>query len=52
MSLNVSARATNYPDSRFTTFFDDFFSDLYDNTVWSILGTGTIVMQSTNGGVP
>lgn len=51
MSLNISARATNYPDPRFTTFFDDFFSDLYDNEVWSVVGTGSLTMQSINGGV-
>jgi hypothetical protein len=51
MSVLLSTRATNYPDPRFGTFFDDFFSDLYDNQVWSIIGTGTVVMQSVNGGV-
>jgi hypothetical protein len=49
--LNVNAQVTQYPNPDVATFFDDFFSDLYDNRVWTVIGTGGVISQNVNGGV-
>jgi len=50
MTLKLDALAVNYPDVRWAQFFDDFYGNLYDNQVWAVTGTGSVAMQSTNGG--
>jgi hypothetical protein len=51
MSGVVTTRATNFPDPRLATLFDDFIGYLYDNQTWSTIGTGSIASRSLNGGV-
>jgi hypothetical protein len=50
MSLNAEIRQVDYPDAVHAVFFDDFFGDLYDNQTWGVTGTGSAIMQDTDGG--